>query len=211
MRRPRHPSTAVLICLALVASALASCTFGSATTQRPALPRPAVEPDGTFWDAIETSRRGNADGLLHLLSPRMLHASFIPAVEIPEATSQQEFSQLRERIQQALADGAERNNLDLDAELKRFADSYMSMLLELADGHFIEAGRPEYEIEYTNEHGFPFGPNRAWIDVRFYPKGPMPEGTEPESRRFSFVQDGHRWLIEGISNDELDGSFVWPR
>lgn len=209
MRNRRHPLMASAICIALVA--LTSCTFGSVTTERPALPRPAVEPDGTFWDAIEASRRGNAAGLLHVLSPRMLHAAFIPSVNMPEPTNQQEFNELRQRIQQALTDGAARNSLNLDAELQRLANGYMTVLSQLADGHFIETGRPEYEIVYTNEHGFPAGPNLAWIDVRFYPKGPMAEGQEPESRRISFVQDGQRWLIEGISNNELDGRFTWPQ
>lgn len=212
MMKPRQSDTpGIALYLAALACVLASCTFGSATTERPALPRPAVEPDGAFWDAIETSRRGNAAGFLHLASPRLLHASFIPGIAMPAPESQREFTELRNRVDQALAEGAARNNLNLEEELQRFAEGYMGQLRELAEGAFLEASRPSYEILYTNEHGFPFGPNRAWIDVAFYPREPLPEGKEPETRRVEFVQDGHRWLIERISEDALEGRYRWPQ
>lgn len=189
----------------------AGCTFGSSTSQRPALSRPAVAPDGTFWDAVAVSRNDNAQGLLHVLSPRFLHGSFIPRERISEPVNQAEFDDLRESVEAALARGAQRNRVSLEAEKLRLARGYMAELRRLVDDRFIEVGKPEYDIQYRGEYDEPWGPNRAWVIVNLYPKGSAAESANAEVLRVNFVQDRNRWLIDSLDPDPKFGSYTWTR
>jgi hypothetical protein len=190
---------------------LSACGIGSSTTQRPALLEPAVAPDGTFWDAVEVSRRDNARGFLHIVSPRFLQAAFLPNARIAEPTSQRAFDEMRVAINRELERAAVRNEVDLEQELNRLAAGYMRQLRDFADSNYVEVSKPEYDIRYTDQFGRANGPNRAWVYVTLHPKEPGQEATGPARRRVVFVQDGLRWLIERFEPDPNFGAFTWTQ
>lgn len=198
-------------CAFILVLLLAGCTVGSSTTDRPALPRPAVAPDGTFWDAIEVSRRDRAQGFLHIVSPRFLHSAFIPRERISEPVNTAEFDEQRKSVEAALMRGAQRNRVNLEAEKNRLAQGYMAELRRLVEDRFIEVGKPEYQFMYRNDFDQPWGPNRAWVIVNLYPKGTAAETDAPEVLRVNFVQDRHRWLIDSFEPDPRMGSFTWTK
>ena len=190
-------------CLPLLALMLASCsafTFGTSTTERPAITKPAIGPDGTFWDAAAVSRKGDARAFLHLLSPQMTYEALFPEAELKPVETQEEFDIQRTQIEIELA--------PLQPTVNAYAARYMSELAEMLDDKFIEVGKPVYVIQYTGTGGRAEGPNEASLEVRIFPKGPMAEGQEPETLDIRFIQDGRRWLIHGISPDPLKGAFV---
>ncbi len=190
---------------------VAGCTIGTSTTQRPALSRPAIAPDGTFWDALEVARNDNAEGFLHVLSPGFVHACFLPRKRLSTPESQQEFNTLRDEVAASLTDGATRNEVDLAAEKTRMAHGYMTQLRRLVEDRYIEVGKPEYDIQYQDEYDRAYGPNRATVIVTVNAKGRAESKHGAQVIRVSFVQDGYRWLIEGFEPDAKKGSFAWTK
>lgn len=188
------------IAVLLLTACSSAFTFGTSTTQRPAITKPAIGPDGAFWDAVDASRRGDRDAFLYLLSPQKVYLALFPEAELPAVESQEEFDAQR---------------LELEAELKlhepvveSYADRYMAELARLTRDRFVETGQPAYRIMYTGTGGLAEGPNLAILDVRIYPKSSMPEGAEPETLKITYIQDGRRWLVYEISPDPLKGAFV---
>ena len=197
--------TRFLYCLAaaLAAIACASCASlegGSSTTERPALTRPAIEPDGAFWDAATVAKRGDADAFLFMLSPQMVYLALFPDEELPPVTSQEEFTKQRQLLETKLE--------PYENVVDRFAARYMLELQKILRDRFVEVSKPTYTAQFKDSYDRLEGPNRARVTVRIYPKTAMPEGTEPETMEVRFVQDGRRWLIDGFTNDKLKGAFV---
>lgn len=190
---------------------IAGCTIGTSTTQRPALSRPAIAPDGTFWDAVEVARNENAEGFLHVLSPGFVHACFLPRKRLSTPESQKDFNDLRDEVDASLADGASRNKVDLAAEKTRMAHGYMHLLRNLVKDRFIEVGKPDYDIQYQDEYDRAYGPNRATVIVTVNAKGRAAGTQGTEVIRVSFVQDGYRWLIESFEPDANKGSYAWTK
>lgn len=201
-------------CLPLILLLLVGCsstTIGSATTTRPALTKPAIEPDGTFWDAVEVARMDNAEGILHVLSPNFVHACFLPRKRLSTPESQQDFNDLRDEVNASLTDGATRNKVDLAAEKTRMAHGYMRLLRNLVEDRYIEVGKPDYDIQYRDEYDRAYGPNRATVIVTVNAKGRAASKQAPDVMRVSFVQDGYRWLIDGFDPDPNQGSYAWTK
>lgn len=179
---------------------LCGCTIGSSTTERPALSRPAIEPDGAFWDAADSARRGDREAFLYCLSPQMVYRALFPAKPLKPVTTQAELDAQRETIAAELAPHT--------GVVQSLADRYMDELDALLRDRFIEASRPRYEILYRDSFSRADGPNFAYVIVSVYPKHALPEGFKPEVIEVRFIQDGRRWLIDEIGNDKLKGAFV---
>ncbi|MCB9894116.1 MAG: hypothetical protein H6839_06700 [Planctomycetes bacterium] len=179
---------------------LASCTIGSSTTQRSALPRPAIEPDGALWDAVTVARRHDAESFRFLLSPQMIYRALYPEAKLDDVTSQKEFDTQRAEIEAEL--------LPQEQVVNQLAQRYMGQLEKLVTDRFIEVSKPSYTIKYKDEFERAAGPNRARVVVTIYPKTHVPEDYEPETIEVRFIQDGRRWLIDGLTNDKLKGAFV---
>ena len=179
---------------------LASCTIGSSTTQRSALPRPAIEPDGALWDAVTVARQHDTESFRFLLSPQMIYRALYPEAKLSEVTSQKEFDTQRKKLE-----------LELEAQavvVDQLAQRYMGELSKLVTDRFIEVSKPTYTIKYKDDFDRAAGPNRARVTVTIYPKKAVPEGYTPETFEVRFIQDGRRWLIDGLTNDKLKGAFV---
>jgi hypothetical protein len=187
---------------------LAACTIGSSTTERPAVNRPAIGPDGTFWDAVNVSERMDAAGFRFIVTPQFLHAALLPAANRPVPTSQSEFNTQRNRLYAELATAAERARVELEYELDRVAVGYMSQLQDLLTDQIVVVGEPRYDLRYRDEFGRASGPNHATVDVKVFPKGRLPEDFEPPVLKVRFVQDGFRWLIDSLEPDTLRGAFA---
>jgi len=188
-----------LPCL-LIALLAASCTFGSSTTQRPALSRPAIEPDGTVWDAVTAAGKNDSEAFLYLLSPQMIYRALFPEARLRPVTSQKEFDEQRLELELALQPHA--------PVVQEFAARYMTELSNLVRDRFIEVSRPNYHIEFRDEYDRAAGPNHASVIVSVTPKTAVGPDFKPETIELHFVQDGRRWLIDGIANDRLKGAFV---
>lgn len=184
----------------LLALLLASCTIGSSTTQRPALSRPAIEPDGTFWDAVTVAGKSDREAFLHLLSPQMVFKALFPEAQLDEITNQNEFDDQREELTEALK--------PYDPVVQDFARRYMAELDNLVRDRFIEVSKPKYDIKFNDEFDRAAGPNTAKVTVSVYPKTATGAAFKPEIIEVTFIQDGRRWLIHGFSNDKLKGAFV---
>lgn len=189
-----------LLPLFLLFCTLAACTVGSSTTQRPALTKPAIEPDGAFWDAAVVAREGDSQAFLYLLSPRMVYHALFPDDELRAVTSQEEFDKQRADIDEKLK--------PYGKVVQRFAARYMAELRDILKDRFIEVSKPTYNIKYKGDYDRATGPNTARVIVKIYPKKALPEGFQPETMEVRFIQDGRRWLINGLSNDKLKGAFV---
>ena len=179
---------------------LCGCTIGSSTTERPALARPAIEPDGAFWDAADSARRGDREAFMYCLSPQMVYRALFPAKPLKPVTTQAEFDAQREVIAAELAPHAQ--------VINGMADRYMAELDALLRDQFIEASRPRYEILFRDSFSRADGPNFAYVIVSVYPKHALPDGFKPETMEVRFIQDGRRWLIDEFGNDKLKGAFV---
>jgi hypothetical protein len=201
----------LLLILLVLTGCSGSLGIGTTTSQRPALLRPAVQPDGAFWDAMEVSRGESTEGFLHLLSPGFLHASFIPRERIPTPTSQDEFDELRAEVERLLAAAAARNGVDMATERARLAAGYMQDLRSLEKDHFIEVGKPVEAILHQDEYRRAYGPNRAHVIVSLHPTTSLPEDYQPRTLRVNFIQDGYRWLIDSFEPDPRRGAYVWTR
>jgi hypothetical protein len=182
---------------------LASCASlegGSSTTDRPALTRPAIEPDGAFWDAAVVAERGDTEAFLYLLSPQMVYRALYPENELDEISDQEGFDKQRKEIDEELKPH--------QAVIEKMAKRYMSELRKLLRDKFIEVSKPTYSIRYKGKYDRATGPNTARVTVTIYPKQALPKGFKPERMEVSFIQDRRRWLIDNISNDKLKGAFV---
>lgn len=190
-------------CLSILALLLASCsafTFGTSTTQRPAITKPAIGPDGTFWDAITVSERGDREAFMYLLSPQMVYVALFPEAQLREVEDQEEFDAQRAEIETELQ--------PFDAVVQQFAERYMNQLASLVHDKFIEVGKPVYLIKYTGTGGLAEGPNLARLVVNIHPKSATKPDEQPEVLNITFIQDGRRWLIHEIDPDPLKGAFV---
>jgi hypothetical protein len=196
-------------CAVLAAALLmAACTIGSSTTERPAVNRPAIGPDGTFWDAVNVSERMDTEAFRFIVTPQFLHSALLPAATRAVPTSQREFNSQRERLYAELVAAAERSRVDLEFELDRVATGYMVELRHLLSDQMVVVGEPRYDVQYRDEFGRASGPNLAAVDVTIYPKTPLPEDYEPRVIIVRFVQDGHRWLIDALEPDTLRGAYA---
>ena len=185
-------------CLPILALLLASCsgfTFGTTTTQRP-----AIGPDGTFWDAITVAEQQDREAFMHLLSPQLVYLSLFPEAQLDPVEDQEEFDAQRREIEAELQ--------QFETVVDSFAARYMHQLAQTFRDKFIEAGEPAYMIQYTGTGDRAEGPNRATVTVNIYPKGPMGSDDKPEVLNITFIQDGRRWLIHAIDPDPLKGAFV---
>lgn len=188
------------ICAAFTCTSCASLEGGSSTTGRPALTKPAIEPDGAFWDATTVAKRGDADAFLFLLSPQMVYLALFPEEELPPVESQEEFTKQREQLELKLE--------PFQKVVDRFAARYMLELQKILRDRFVEVSKPTYTAQFKDSYDRLEGPNRARVTVKIYPKTALPENAEPETMEVRFVQDGRRWLIDGFTNDKLKGAFV---
>jgi len=189
-----------LLIAPLLLSACTSFEGGSSTTDRPALTRPAIEPDGAFWDAAVVAKRGDTEGFLFMLSPQMVYRALYPEGELAEISDQEGFDKQREKIEAELK--------PLENVVDQMARRYMNQLRNLLKDKFIEVSKPTYSIRYKDKFDRAAGPNTARVTVTIYPKKALPENFEPEVMEVRFIQDRRRWLINGIINDKLKGAFV---
>lgn len=186
--------------LLLLLCACESFVGGSTTTQRPALGRPAIAPDGAFWDATVVARRGDRKAFMYTLSPRFVHRSLFPDEELADVTSQAEFDAQREEIETRLT--------PFEPVVNRMADRYMRHLTTVMKDRFVEVSRPRYNIDYTDSFDRAEGPNRATVTVTAHPKVASAADEQPEKFEVRFIMDGRRWLIEELDPDPLKGSFA---
>jgi len=199
------------LCALTVLLLLTACTIGSTTTERPAINLPAIGPDGAFWDAVGVAELDDVEKFLYLVSPQFVHARFMPTARRPEVKTQNELEASRTSLLTEAQRAAERHQLDYNSELYRLSYGYMAELRKLMDDRFVEVGTPTYEIEFRDEFGRASGPNRAAVQVRVYPKSRVPDGYVPETLTVLFIQDGYRWLIDGLEPDPLWGAYAFPQ
>ncbi len=188
--------TRALIVLALIALTLCACTGGSSTTLRPAADRPVIEPDGTFWDAMEAARGNKPERLKHLLSTDFVHRAILPNVPRLESTDVEEYEFAAQRMEKELA--------PFVTIRERLYVRYASWLAESTRGHVIEASRAAYEIKFRDGYGSASGPNLATIKVMLHSSA----AKEPRVFSVKFIQVGGAWRIDGFSPDPLFGEFI---
>lgn len=191
------PLTISMVAVTLL---LSCCAIGTSTTQRSALPRPAIEPDGTFWDAVTVARKRDGEAFRYLLSPQMIYRALYPEAKLAELDSQKDFNAERTKIEAELAKH--------EPIVQSMATRYMEELDKLLEDRLVEVSKPSYTIKYKDDYGRAAGPNTARVTVTVYPKDPMADGAEPETVDVRFIMDGRRWLINGFDNDKLKGAFV---
>ncbi len=184
----------------LLLIAAAGCSIGSTTTERPAINRPAIGPDGAFWDAVDAANRDSLEAFRFQVSPRFLHEGILPREKRNEPTSTEGFDQERIRLEKQLAPYA--------STVDRMLRSYMERLRNLTSNRFMDVGRPSYEIKYRDDFDRATGPNRAVVEVLIWSKKAMQPGDKPESFTVTFVQDRQRWLIDDITPNPLKGAFT---
>jgi len=185
-----------LICICVL---LAGCTIGTSTTQRPALSRPVVGPDGTFWDVVDAADRRDNNALRLLMTARFIHEAILPRSARKDPATTEAYDTERLRLEVELKPHEATVNLLLEA--------YASQLRQLTDNRFVEVGRPEYDIRYRDDFDRAFGPNRATLVVKCWGKGALGTDPEPESIRVTFVQDRQSWLIDDVEPNALKGAF----
>lgn len=177
----------------------AGCTVGSSTSRRPALTRPAVGPEGTFWDAAGAAQRDNAEAFLFLVSTRWLHEQVLPRRARFAVTTGDEYAREDLRLRKELEPYA--------VDKVKLARRYMAHLRETLAGRFLDVGKPEYELLYKDEFGRAVGPNHATVAVLVHPKGPAGNAA-PASVEVHFVQHEGRWLLDGLTPDPNKGAFA---
>lgn len=180
--------------------ALAGCSFGSTTTLRPALSRPVVGPDGSFWDAADAAARRDNDALRRLLTVRFIHEALLPAQSRNEPDSTAAYDRERQRLSEQLQVH--------EVAVARLLEAYAERLRQLTENRFVEVGRPEYEIKYRDDFDRANGPNRAFVVVQCWQKGALSPDAKPETIRITFVQDRERWLIDDFEPNALKGAFT---
>ncbi|MBE7491290.1 MAG: hypothetical protein HS108_05975 [Planctomycetes bacterium] len=179
---------------------LAGCTIGTSTTARPALNRPVVGPDGSFWDASDAADRGDLAALRRMFSARFLHEAILPRSTRRDPQSTQQFDDESARLLAELA--------PYEPTVQRMIEAYAAQLRRLTENRFVEVGRPEYEIRFRDEFDRAYGPNIAMLDVQCWPKHALEPDAKPETIRVRFVQNRQRWLLDGIEPDPLKGAFT---
>lgn len=179
---------------------LAACNLGSTTTRRPAIDRPAIGPNGVFWDAVTAAEMDDPDRLRFLLSARFLHESILPRRKRLEVGSQKEFNQERDRLLQELE--------PYGGTVKNLCRRYLADLRERIKGTFVQTGEPRYRIKHVDEFGVATGPNRATLEVSFQAKARTEKGYKPFVMKVRFIQDRRHWLIDGFDPDPLKGAFT---
>lgn len=177
----------------------AGCTVGSSTSLRPALTRPAVGPEGTFWDAAGAAQRDNGQAFLFLVSTRWLHQQVLPRRARLDVATSEEYAKEDARLRKELE--------PFSADTDKLARRYMAFLRETLADRFIEVGKPEFELLYKDEFGRAMGPNHAAVAVLVHPKGPAGNAA-PASVQIRFVQHEGRWLLDGFSPDPNKGAFA---
>jgi hypothetical protein len=185
-----------LLCLLLPVA----CTVGSTTTQRPALLRPPIGPDGAVWDALEAAARDDAGAYLYVMSPRWLHEEILPGNRRRELDSVVVYDEEVARYGRELEPFAE--------EVELFARRHMERLRALRGDSIPEVGAPVIEVRHRNEFDAAVGPNRARLSVLLHPRGPLPENYEPAQFTVYLIQSGQRWLLDGMEPDPLKGAFA---
>jgi hypothetical protein len=188
--------TRCLIVIALISLTFCACTGGSSTTLRPAADRPIIEPDGTFWDAMEAARGSKPERLKYLLSTDFVHRAILPGVPRLEATDVEEYEFATQRMEKELA--------PFVSIRERLYGRYTSWLAEFTRGSVIEASRAVYDIKYRDGYGSAIGPNTATIKVSLHSSA----AKEPRVFAVKFIQVGESWRIDGFSPDPLFGEFI---
>ena len=188
--------TRALIVIAMFSLALCACTGGSSTTLRPAVDRPIIEPDGTFWDAMEAARGNKPERLKYLLSTDFVHRAILPGVPRPEATDVEEYEFAAQRMEKELA--------PFESIRARLYGRYAAWLSEYTRGCVIEASRADYDIKYRDGYGSASGPNLATIKVNLHSSA----AKEPRVFSVKFIQVGDAWRIDGFGPDPLFGEFI---
>lgn len=186
--------------LILILLPLAACNLGSTTTRRPAIDRPAIGPEGVFWDAVTAAEMNDLDRFSFLLSARFLHESILPRRKRNVLDTQAEFVAERERLLLEL----EPYGLTVSSLRRR----YMQNLRDRIKGTFVQTGNVAYGIQHVDEFGVASGPNRATLKVSFQAKGHTEDDYKPLEMKVRFIQDRHHWLIDGFDPDPLKGAFT---
>lgn len=197
---PRPGPTWLLTLLLAPLLAHAGCAIGSTTTERPAINRPAIGPDGAFWDAVDAANRGSVEAFRFQVSPRFLHEGVLPREKRNEPNSTESFDLERQRLEKQLEPYA--------GTVDRMLRSYMEHLRNLTSNRFIDVGRPSYEIKYHDDFDRAAGPNRATVEISIWSKKAMGPADKPDKFTVTFVQDRQRWLIDDITPNPLKGAFT---
>lgn len=183
---------------------LAACpTPGTTTTRRPAVDKPTIEPDGTFWDAVSAAEKDDPGRLRFLLSTRFVHRGIMPDFPRNETRTPEDFDREEARLREQLLPYAVRE--------RELVAGYLRMLRERIEDNFVHTEQPVYDISYRGEYNAARGPNRAKLTVTFRPKRLAPADApvvEPFSMVVSFVQDHEMWRIDGFEPDPLKGAFT---
>ncbi|MDC1141618.1 hypothetical protein OAU50_00880 [Planctomycetota bacterium] len=202
----------------LIVLITAGCTIGTTTSDRPALVRPAVGPDGVTWDAYLAAQRGDAKAFRHALSVRYLHSHLLPAELQNETRTEADFFEEEARL---LKEIEPKYTGVIDKMLKRMMETIQTE----SENRMMEASKPRYEIEFKDSWGRAKGPNIAWVTVRFHNLDVQPtvetstlvapdEDTPPtvpgaaKTIKVRLVQAGQRWIIDGFEPDDLMGAFT---
>lgn len=188
--------TRALMMAALFSLMLAACTGGSSTTLRPAADKPIIEPDGTFWDAVEAARSNKSQRLRVLLSTDFVHRAILPNVQRDEATDEDEYTLAVTRM--------ERELLPFVSIRERLYTRYASWLEEFTRGKVIETGVPAYDIKHRDGYGSARGPNVATVKVSLH----SAKSKVPHEFTVKFIQVGDAWRIDGFKPDPLFGEFI---
>lgn len=182
--------------LAALCLLLAGCTGGSSTTSRPAVDRPAIGPDGVFWEAVEAARSGDVERIKRLLSTGFVHRAILPNAPRGEPSDEEEFAADNARM--------ERELVPHEATRARLYPRYTEWLRNVTAACIIETSRPAYDIEFKDSYGSARGPNKAIIKVSLHSAAIK----EPRVFTVRLVQSGDTWLIDGFSPDALFGEFI---
>lgn len=188
--------TRALIVIALLSLALCACTAGSSTTLRPAADRPVIEPDGTFWDALEAARGNKPERMRLLLSTDFVHRAILPNVPRGEPTDAEEYAASVQRMEKELA--------PFVSIRERLYLRYAQWLVEATRGRVIEASRAAYDIKYRDGYGGASGPNTATVKVSLHAS----DSKVPKVFAVKFIQVGDAWRIDGFTPDPLFGEFI---
>ncbi len=178
---------------------LSACTLGSSTTERPALEEPPVGADGFAWDIVDAGRDNDTAKFRSLVSVRMVHRAILPDAKRNDVKT---------------FDEQDAENLRLAEELKQYENTkarlyqaYMSKIRKLASDRYVEMDKPRYKIQYRDGFNRAWGPNRATILVKFWPKRSLAPNEQPIQSVWEFVQDHDEWKLISMSPDPLKGTF----
>ncbi|MHC4841404.1 MAG: hypothetical protein ACYTDT_10720 [Planctomycetota bacterium] len=198
----------------LILLLLVGCSIGTTTSDRPALTKPPIGPDGVTWDAYLAAQRGDRAAFRNALSIRFIHSHLLPD-RTREAT----------RTEKSFAEEESRLLAELEPEYSkvviRMLDGLMAKVSSYGDERLMETSKPKFEIDFKDRWGRAKGPNIAWVTMRFHdldaeapeiPKDADPEEAPPApdaafELKVRLVQSGQRWVVDGFEPDELKGAF----